>query len=250
MPEPKILLSGLGMPESPRWHEGRLWFCNWIDRQVVAVSLDGTAEVMLTRDPASHPMGYSIDWLPDGRLLTTGAKLERQERAWPPRAGRLMSSRARHGRNRLGAGSHARRSPRRASPRARHRSAARARAARAPRPAGAISVACLVLARQGSGTRERYRASVPQAGQPCPRGGLVERKHGQEYPGQHRRREQQPPGARPASTSLARYGAAAPVAGEQAGQPPHVGEHWTAIHRTRGRTRPCARTATARGRGR
>ena len=25
-------------------------------------------------------MGYSIDWLPDGRLLTTGAKLERHER--------------------------------------------------------------------------------------------------------------------------------------------------------------------------
>jgi len=56
MPEPKVLLSGLGIPESPRWHEGRLWFCNWIDRQVMAV-----------RDPDSHPMGYSIDWLPDGR---------------------------------------------------------------------------------------------------------------------------------------------------------------------------------------
>ena len=41
MPEPKVLLSGLGIPESPRWHEGRLWFCNWIDRQVVAVGLDG-----------------------------------------------------------------------------------------------------------------------------------------------------------------------------------------------------------------
>jgi sugar lactone lactonase YvrE len=79
MPEPEVVLSGLGIPESPRWHEGRLWFCNWIDRQVVAVDLDGTAEVMLIRDPASHPMGYSIDWLPDGRLLTTGAKLERQE---------------------------------------------------------------------------------------------------------------------------------------------------------------------------
>ena len=36
--------------------------------------MDGTAEVMLTRDPASHLMGYSINWLPDGRLLTTGAK--------------------------------------------------------------------------------------------------------------------------------------------------------------------------------
>ena len=66
MSEPKVLLTGLGIPESPRWHEGRLWFCNWIERQVMAVGLDGTAEVMARRDPDSHPMGYSIDWLPDG----------------------------------------------------------------------------------------------------------------------------------------------------------------------------------------
>jgi sugar lactone lactonase YvrE len=79
MSEPIVLLDGLGMPESPRWHEGRLWFCNWIDRQVVAVGLDGTPQVMLTRDPDSYPMGWSIDWLPDGRLLTTGATLERHE---------------------------------------------------------------------------------------------------------------------------------------------------------------------------
>ena len=74
-----VLLGGLGIPESPRWHEGRLWFCNWIGRQVMAVDMDGKAEVMLTRDPASHPMGYSIDWLPDGRLLTTGDKVRRRE---------------------------------------------------------------------------------------------------------------------------------------------------------------------------
>ena len=79
MPELKVLLGGLGIPESPRWHEGRLWFCNWIGRQVVAVDMDGKAEVVLTRDPASYPMGYSIDWLPDGRLLTTGDKVRRQE---------------------------------------------------------------------------------------------------------------------------------------------------------------------------
>ena len=48
MPEPKVLLSGLWIPESPRWHEGRLWFCNWIYRQVMAVDMDGKAEVMLT----------------------------------------------------------------------------------------------------------------------------------------------------------------------------------------------------------
>jgi sugar lactone lactonase YvrE len=79
MSEPEVLLADLGIPESPRWHEGRLWFCNWIERQVMAVDLDGKAEVMATRDPDSHPMGYSIDWLPDGRLLTTGDKLRRQQ---------------------------------------------------------------------------------------------------------------------------------------------------------------------------
>jgi sugar lactone lactonase YvrE len=78
MAEPKVLLSGLGIPESPRWHNNRLWFCNWIDRQVVAVGLDGTPEVFPARDQGQL-MGYSIDWLPDGRLLMTGDKLRRQE---------------------------------------------------------------------------------------------------------------------------------------------------------------------------
>jgi len=81
MPEPKVLLSGLGIPESPRWHEGRLWLCNWIDRQVLAVGLDGKAEVSSARSPVQL-MGYSIDWLPDGRLLmlellVAGAALDR-----------------------------------------------------------------------------------------------------------------------------------------------------------------------------
>ena len=57
MAEPTVLLGGLGIPESPRWHEGRLWFCNWIDRQVVAVGMDGTAEDILARDPDSQSRG-------------------------------------------------------------------------------------------------------------------------------------------------------------------------------------------------
>jgi sugar lactone lactonase YvrE len=77
MTEPTILLTGLGIPESPRWHDGRLWFCNWIDQQIVAVDLDGTAE--FTPAPVERSMGWSIDWLPDGRLLTTGDKLRRYE---------------------------------------------------------------------------------------------------------------------------------------------------------------------------
>ncbi|TMC05030.1 MAG: SMP-30/gluconolactonase/LRE family protein [Chloroflexi bacterium] len=78
MSEPKVLLSGLGIPESPRWHESRLWFCNWIERQVVAAGLDGSKEVVSVTCPV-HPMGYSIGWLPDGRLLVTGDKVRRQE---------------------------------------------------------------------------------------------------------------------------------------------------------------------------
>ncbi len=77
MSETRVLLRGLGIPESPRWHDGRLWFCNWIDQQIVAVDLDGTTEVTTT--PAQQLMGWSIDWLPDGRLLTTGDKLRRRE---------------------------------------------------------------------------------------------------------------------------------------------------------------------------
>ncbi len=62
----QILLTGLGFGESPRWHDGRLWFSNWGMQEVVAVDLDGKSEVMV-RVPTSMP--FCIDWLPDGRLL-------------------------------------------------------------------------------------------------------------------------------------------------------------------------------------
>jgi sugar lactone lactonase YvrE len=62
----KTLLTGLGFGESPRWHEGRLWFANWGMQEVVAVDLSGKSEVMV-RVPTSIP--FSIDWLPDGRLI-------------------------------------------------------------------------------------------------------------------------------------------------------------------------------------
>jgi sugar lactone lactonase YvrE len=72
-----VLLSGLGIPESPRWHDGRLWFANWIEQQIVAVGADGAMDTMDA--PVERLMGWSIDWLPDGRMVTTGDKLRRQE---------------------------------------------------------------------------------------------------------------------------------------------------------------------------
>ena len=46
MPEPQILLTGLAIGESPRWHEDRLWFSNWGTQEIVAVDLEGNSEVM------------------------------------------------------------------------------------------------------------------------------------------------------------------------------------------------------------
>jgi sugar lactone lactonase YvrE len=71
------LLTGLGIGESARWHDGRLWLANWGPKEVLAVDGDGRAEVV-THSPGASA-GYSIDWLPDGRLLLTGEELYRQE---------------------------------------------------------------------------------------------------------------------------------------------------------------------------
>ncbi len=76
MSEVRTLLTGLGIGESARWHDGRLWFCNWGLHQVCALDLDGHYEVVAEVPPN---VGYAIDWLPDGRLLVTGPDLLRQE---------------------------------------------------------------------------------------------------------------------------------------------------------------------------
>jgi len=74
--ETRVLLSGLGMGESPRWHDGRLWFSNWGTNEIVAVDLEGNSEVMGRGGGGS---GWAANWLPDGRTLITGDKLIRVE---------------------------------------------------------------------------------------------------------------------------------------------------------------------------
>jgi len=71
-----VLLDGLAMPESPRWHDGRLWFSHWGADEIVAVDLDGHSEVI---DRAPSGLGWAVNWLPDGRRLVTGNELVRVE---------------------------------------------------------------------------------------------------------------------------------------------------------------------------
>src|SRR3954471_1626771 len=59
--------TGLRMGESPRWHDGRFWMCDWLAGEVLVFDATGGREVPARVDA----LPFSIDWLPDGRMLTT-----------------------------------------------------------------------------------------------------------------------------------------------------------------------------------
>jgi sugar lactone lactonase YvrE len=59
--------TGIQMGESPRWHDGRFWMCDWKAGHVLVFDADGNREVVARVDG----LPFSIDWLPDGRLLAT-----------------------------------------------------------------------------------------------------------------------------------------------------------------------------------
>jgi sugar lactone lactonase YvrE len=67
MPELQTLMTGLAFGESPRWHDGRLWFSDWVAQEIIAVDPGGASEVIVRVPFPSIPM--CIDFLPDGRLL-------------------------------------------------------------------------------------------------------------------------------------------------------------------------------------
>ena len=69
---PDVLLTGLGFGESPRWHEGRLWFSDMGTNELSAVDAAGDREVIATIP--GMPMGSG--WLPgpDGRMLIVSCR--------------------------------------------------------------------------------------------------------------------------------------------------------------------------------
>ena len=78
MSEPRILMTSVALGESPRWHDGRLWFSDCGAQEIIALAPDGTSEVMLQ----APSLPFCIDWLPDGRLLIVSGReglLLRQE---------------------------------------------------------------------------------------------------------------------------------------------------------------------------
>jgi sugar lactone lactonase YvrE len=62
----ELALAGLGVPESLRWHDGTLWFCDLVrGGGVYRVRPDGTAERVAEVPGRAGGLG----WLPDGRML-------------------------------------------------------------------------------------------------------------------------------------------------------------------------------------
>jgi sugar lactone lactonase YvrE len=65
----QLLTEGIAFPESPRWHEDRLWFSDVYGFALKAVDLDGKMEVIA--EVPGRPSGLGV--LPDGRMLMATA---------------------------------------------------------------------------------------------------------------------------------------------------------------------------------
>jgi len=75
----EVLMEGIVFGESPRWHDGQVWFSDWGAHQVIALDPGGSHEVVAT--VPSFPM--CIDFLPDGRLLVVDSAQRRLLRREP-----------------------------------------------------------------------------------------------------------------------------------------------------------------------
>ncbi len=42
MGAPEVLMGGVVFGESPRWHDGRVWFSDWGAHGVIALDADGS----------------------------------------------------------------------------------------------------------------------------------------------------------------------------------------------------------------
>jgi sugar lactone lactonase YvrE len=61
----ELVLDGLGFGEGPRWHDGRLWYSDFVLHEVASIDVHGERQVELVLDDSPSGLG----WLPDGRLL-------------------------------------------------------------------------------------------------------------------------------------------------------------------------------------
>ena len=74
-----ILMTDIAFGESPRWHDGRLWFADWAAGELIALTPHGDHEVVARVN--SFP--FCFDWLPGGSLLAVNSREKRLLRLEP-----------------------------------------------------------------------------------------------------------------------------------------------------------------------
>jgi len=62
----ELLVDGVDFGEGPRWHDGRLWYCDFFQRAIYSVGVGGDRRVEFGDTP-DRPSG--MGWMPDGSLL-------------------------------------------------------------------------------------------------------------------------------------------------------------------------------------
>ncbi|MFG1605773.1 SMP-30/gluconolactonase/LRE family protein [Actinoplanes sp. NPDC049265] len=68
----ELVLEGIVLGESVRWHQGRVWFSDWVAGELIQVE-GGSARVVARVDG----MPFCFDWLPDGRMVSTNGTHQR-----------------------------------------------------------------------------------------------------------------------------------------------------------------------------
>ncbi|HEY2708134.1 MAG TPA: SMP-30/gluconolactonase/LRE family protein [Caulobacteraceae bacterium] len=69
MAEVSVVLEGRGLVESPRWHDGRLWFADWTAGEILNLAADGALTVAARA--AAPPLSFDFD--PEGRVLVVAS---------------------------------------------------------------------------------------------------------------------------------------------------------------------------------
>lgn len=78
-PAPRMLMDGILLGEQPRWHDGKLWFADWVGEMLYTLTEDGKHAI--EAKVASLP--FSFDWLPDGTMLLVNARTKELLRRTP-----------------------------------------------------------------------------------------------------------------------------------------------------------------------
>ena len=69
----EVFATGIQMGESPRWHDGRFWMCDWLAGEVLVFEQDGSRSVVGRLDglPFSNVQRVTVDPANENALFVT-----------------------------------------------------------------------------------------------------------------------------------------------------------------------------------